>query len=285
MRQTWAILTPARHPRIASVQQIRKSACSKIGEMTIQTIDRPSDEEQKRRPIADLSVRREALRGCALFRPLTPAELEAVLARAVLQRFARGDTIMHRGDPATGMVVILQGRMRVSVSSIEGQETSLGVLGPGDVVGEMALLDGGERSTDVTAVEDGVSLVIQRGDFLPLLENNAGLCLRLMQVLCVRLRSTNRAVEEITTLSLSARLGRLLLRLAESCGVRTGQALRLDLRLSQKDLGTLVGASREKVNRQLRVWEQGGALVRERGYMVIRRPEVLAAADGETIDA
>ena len=79
-----------------------------------------------------------------------------------------------------------------------------------------------------------------------------------MQVLCARLRSTNRAVEEITTLTLSARLGRLLLRLAESCGARTEQALRLDLRLSQKDLGTLVGASREKVNRQLRVWEQNG---------------------------
>jgi CRP/FNR family transcriptional regulator, cyclic AMP receptor protein len=78
----------------------------------------------------------------------------------------------------------------------------------------MALLDGGDRSSHVTAVEEGVMLLIQRGDFLSLLENNAGLCLRLMHVLCDRLRGANRSVEEIAPLSLSARLGRLLLRLS-----------------------------------------------------------------------
>jgi CRP-like cAMP-binding protein len=191
----------------------------------------------------DLSVRREALRGCALFGPLTPAELETVLARAAIRRCARGGTIMRRGDPASGMVVILQGRVRVSVTSADGAETSLGMLGPGDVVGEMALLDGGERSADVSATEDCVLLTIQRGDFLPLLESSAGLCLRLMQVLCARLRETNRSVEEIATLSLSARLGRLLLRLARSYGRPMGGEVRLDVRLSQKDLATLARLS------------------------------------------
>ncbi|HEY6431917.1 MAG TPA: Crp/Fnr family transcriptional regulator [Acetobacteraceae bacterium] len=236
-----------------------------------------------RRWSVDLSARREALRGCALFRSLTADEIEAVLARAALQRFARNDTIMRRGDPATGMVVILQGRVRISITSAEGQETSLGVLGKGEVVGEMALLDGGERSADVTALDDGVLLLIQRGDFLPLLQASAGLCLRLMHVLCDRLRDTNRAVEEIATLALSERLGRLLLRLANSYGSRRENELRLELRLSQKDLGTLVGASREKVNRQIRLWEQNGALVHERGYMLIRKPEALVSGvhDGQ----
>ncbi len=240
---------------------------------------RPPMSAPARNGAPDLSVRREALRGCSLFGSLTPADLDAVLARAVLKRFTRGDVIMRRGDAAPGMTVILQGRMRIGVTSIEGQETSLGVLGAGDVVGEMALLDGGERSTDVTAVEDGVMLLIQRGDFLPLMERNARLCLGLMHVLCVRLRSANRSVEELATLRLSVRLGRLLLRLAESYGKRTDRGLRIDLRLSQKDLATLAGASRGKINHCLRLWEQHGALLREHGHLLIRNPEMLAAGE------
>lgn len=227
----------------------------------------------------DLSVRREALSRCSLFGSLTPADVDAVLARAVLKRFTCGDVIMRRGDPAPGMTVILQGRVRVGVTSIEGQEISLGVLGPGDVVGEMALLDGGERSTDVTPVEEGVMLLIQRSDFLPLMERNARLSLALMHVLCVRLRSAKRSLEELATLRLSVRLGRLLLRLAESYGERTDRGLRIDLRLSQKDLANLAGASRGKINHCLRLWEQQGALLREHGHLLIRNPDMLAAGE------
>jgi CRP-like cAMP-binding protein len=176
------------------------------------------------------------------------------------------------------MMVILRGRMRVSVTTAEGHEISLAVLGPGDVVGEIALLDGGQRSTDVTAIDEGVQLTIQRGDFLPLLQGNASLCLRLMEVLCERLREANRSLEELATLSLSARLGRLLIRLAASYGTGVGEGLRLGLRLSQKDLGTLIGASREKVNRQIHVWEQAGALMHDRGYLIICKPEILAGS-------
>jgi CRP/FNR family transcriptional regulator, cyclic AMP receptor protein len=226
----------------------------------------------------NLSARREALCECPLFRPLTAAELEAVLARAVMRRFTPGEVILRCGDHASGMMVILQGRVRVSITTAEGQEISLTVLGPGEVVGEIALLDGGERSADVKAVDEGVLLTIQRGDFLPLLQESASLCLRLMQVLCERLREANRSLEELATLSLPARLGRLLIRLATNYGTRVGGGLRLGVRLSQKDLGTLIGASREKVNRQIRVWEQAGALTNDRGYLIICKPEILAAS-------
>ena len=226
----------------------------------------------------DLSTRREALRQCPLFRPLTATELEAVLTRAMMRRIAPGEVILRCGDPASGMMVILQGRMRVSITTAEGHEISLTVLGPGDVVGEIALLDGGERSADVTAIDQGVLLTIHRGDFLPLLLDNASLRLRLMKVLCERLREAVRSVEEFATLSLSARLGRLLTRLAADYGSRVGGGLRLGVRLSQKDLGSLIGASREKVNRQIRVWEQGGVLMHDRGYLIICKPDILAAS-------
>jgi CRP/FNR family transcriptional regulator, cyclic AMP receptor protein len=228
-----------------------------------------------------LAVRREALRGCALFRHLTDAELKAVLARATIRHFRRGQVLMHRGDPATGMVVILRGLVRVSVTSAEGREISLGMLGTGDVVGEMALLDGSERSADVAATEDCVLLTINRSDFLPLLESNASLCLRLLSVLCARLRDANRLVEEIASLSLPVRLGHTLLRLASVHGSTANQEMRVGLRLSQKDLGTLVGASREKVNRQLRRWEQQGALVLGRGYLRILKPNLLTADESQ----
>ena len=229
-----------------------------------------------RTPNFDLSARREALRQCPMFRPLTATELEAVLTRAVMRRIAPGEVVLRCGDRATGMMVILQGRMRVSITTAEGHEISLTVLGPGSVVGEIALLDGGERSADVTAMDEGVLLTIQRGDFLPSLQDNASLCLRLMQILCDRLRESNRSLEELATLSLSARLGRLLMRLAADYGTHVGEELRLGVRLSQKDLGTLIGASREKVNRQIRVWEQAGALMHDRGYLIICKPEILA---------
>jgi CRP-like cAMP-binding protein len=211
-----------------------------------------------------------------MLRHLSDAELETLAMRATITRCDRGDTLLRRGDPATGMMVILQGRVRISITSADGREVSLGMLGPGNVVGEMALLDGGERSADVIATEDCVLLLIARSDFLPLLEGSPSLCLKMLEVLCSRLRDVNRSMEEIATLSLPERLGRILLRLARTCGGTASDELRLELRLSQKDLSTLVGASREKVNRQLRLWEQTGALMYERGYMHIRKPGVLA---------
>lgn len=220
-------------------------------------------------------MRREALRGCALFRSLTSGELDSILDRSALRRFSRNDVVMRRGDHGTGMVVILQGRMRVSITSPDGREISVSVLGPGDTVGEMALLDAAERSADVTAIQDGVLLDIQRRDFLPLLEASPSLCIRLMQSLSARLRDANRSLEELATLSLSARLGRLLLRLAG--GHRGTQELSLELSLSQKDLATMVGASREKVNRQLQLWKQQGVLADGAGCLVIRKPDILAA--------
>lgn len=229
-------------------------------------------------PAADLLARREALRATEFFRVLTQDEQEAVLTRSLTQRFPRNAVIFRRGDQGSGMLVVLQGRVRISVLSPEGQEVSLGVLGPGEVVGEMALLDGGTRSADVCAVDECVVLTIQRSHFLPLLQGNANLCLRLIEVLCARLRRSNLSVEEIATLDLSARLGRLLLRLGQNFGTRVGGGFRIDLKLSQKDLSTLIAGSREKVNRQLRLWEQDGVVATENGYLVIRRPDALADA-------
>lgn len=225
--------------------------------------------------------RRQALMASALFRVLTPAEQAHVLAHAVTRRFARNATVLRKGDEGTGMLIVLQGRLRVGVVTEDGQEVALNVLGPGDLIGEIALLDGGARSADVTALEDCQLLMVPRGYFLQLMQSNVDLCLRVVQVLCARLRRANASLEEIATLNLPARLGRLLLRLADQYGTDAAGARRIDLKVSQKDLGQLIAASREKVNKQLQVWRGQGVIRQEGGYLTILRPERLLATEEE----
>ena len=228
--------------------------------------------------VVDVAARRAALSRSALFQVLQPAEIDAVLAQAAVRRVARNETILRRGDASSGANIILTGRVRVGTMSEDGREVMLGVLGPGDVLGEMSVLDGEEVSADATALEDCVLLFIERARFLRLLRADSDLCLRLMAVLCRRQRRSNAALEDMALLDLGARLARLLLRLAQDYGAATARGTRIEVRLSQKDLGTLVGSSREKVNKQLREWEAAGAIGKEAGRLIILRRETLAAA-------
>ena len=228
----------------------------------------------------DMAARRAALAKSQLFGALEPAELDAVLAQAAVRRMARNAVILRQGDASTGALIVVAGRVRVSTMAPDGREVTLGVLGPGDVLGEMALLDGGEVSADATALEDCVLLAIERGRFLRLLRGSSDLCLRLMAVLCRRLRRSNAALEDMALLDLPTRLGRLLLRLAHDYGTPAALGTRIEVRLSQKDISSIVGGSREKVNRQLRLWEESGVLGKDSGRMVVLRPEALAAPDG-----
>jgi CRP-like cAMP-binding protein len=223
----------------------------------------------------DAAARRAILSRTQIFEGLPPADFDTVLSHVAVRRFGRGETILHRGDPSSGMFVIASGRVRISLVSEDGKEVTLGILGPGEVMGEMSLLDGGECSADAIAQEDCVMLVIERTQFLRLLRPNTELCLHLLAMLSRRLRRANAALEEMALFDLPARLGRLLLRLAGDYGAVDGNGTRIELKLSQRDLSTLVGGSREKVNKQLRRWEQDGVLAKEGSRMVILQPEAL----------
>jgi CRP/FNR family transcriptional regulator, cyclic AMP receptor protein len=227
----------------------------------------------------DAAERRQALAKTQLFQALQPNDLDAILARAMVKRVLRGEMIRRRGDPGTGMVIIVSGRVRISLVSEGGREVTLTVLGPGEVLGEMTLLDGGECSADATAQEDCVLLALERTQFLRLLRSNSDLCLHLMSVLCQRLRRSNAALEDMALLDLSTRLGRLLLRLCEDYGVTCPGGTRIEVKLSQKDLSSLAGASREKVNKQLRQWELEGIVGKDNGRLLVVKPHALAPLD------
>ena len=220
-------------------------------------------------PQHKLAARIEVLRRVPLFRKLTKQEIEAIAAHAVTQSFPRGGIILRKGDPASTMLIVVQGKVRIGLSTIEGRELNLRVMGPGDVIGEVSLLDGQDRSADAYALEDCVMLNVEREHFTSMLRNSSDLCLRLMSVLCDKLRRATVSVEEALLLDLSGRLGCHLQRMAHEHGTATSEGIRIDVRLSQSELASMIGASREKVNRQLKLWERQGRILNRDGHIIL----------------
>jgi CRP-like cAMP-binding protein len=220
-------------------------------------------------------ARRAALLASPLFQAMRPVELDEILKFSTERQCSRGAIIVQQGDEGSSMMAVLRGRVRVSVVSPEGREIVLNMISAGEVFGEIALLDGKPRSADVTAVEDTMLLVVERRHFVPFLWKNEDLYLRLLAVLCDRLRRTSLALEELALFELPERLARLLLKLAEDYGRPCPEGARIELKLSQRDLANQVASSRETVNKQLRVWRDEGVVSTAGGYIVIRRMDEL----------
>ena len=224
-------------------------------------------------------MKRDALLASQFFRAMRVEDLDEIIGFATERRFPRGTVIFGKGDPGTSMMAVLVGRVRASNVSADGKEVTLNVIGPGEVFGEFALLDGKPRSAAVTALEDTTVLVVERRNFLPFLLRNEMMVERLLVVLCDRLRRTSASLEEIALFELPVRLARLLLKLAADYGrpVPDGGGTRIDMKLSQRDLSTLVASSRESVNKLLRVWREDGAIDLIDGHIVLKRPQTLHA--------
>ncbi len=220
-------------------------------------------------------ARRRALVVSPLFQAMRPDELDAIVRLASEKQWPRGATIFQKGDEGSSMVAILSGRVRVSSISTEGREITLSFINAGEVFGEIALLDGKPRSADVVAIEPTHALIVERRVFLPFLKQNEDLFLRMLVVLCERLRQTSLALEEMALFDLPTRLARVLLKLMNDYGRPVPQGIRIDARMSQRDLAALVASSRESVNKQLRQWRADGVLDREAGRIIVFRAEEL----------
>lgn len=221
------------------------------------------------------AAHRDALLSCTLFTAMRPEELDRILAMGSERSYRRGQMIFLKGDTASSMMAVLKGSVRISTGSADGKEVTLNTIRTGEVFGEIALLDGQPRSADATAAEDSELLVIERRHFMPYLLANQDLMVRMMAVLCQRLRQTSDALSDIVMLDLSGRLARLLLRLAQDHGSTTPAGTRIEFKLSQRDIGTRVASTRESVNKQLQVWRDAGWLSLDRGYITLRHPDRL----------
>lgn len=223
------------------------------------------------------SAKRDVLATTDLFAGLARDDLDALAALSTERRATRDTVVVRRGDKDASLLILVSGRMRVSAVSAEGRELTLRVMEAGTFLGEIALLDGRARSADVTAMIDSTLLVVERAAFLPFLSERPELMLRLMALLCDRLRRSSAAYEDVALASLSSRLAKLLLDLAEQHGRMVPEGVRIRLKLSQKELSAQVAATRERVNKQLRQWHEQGLLGEQDGDMVVREPEKLRA--------
>lgn len=231
-----------------------------------------------RSPQINQAMKRDALLSSAFFRAMKPAEIDEILGFATERRFPRGTTIMSKGEPGTSMMAVLAGRIRIGNVSHDGKEVTLNVIGPGEIVGEIALLDGKPRSADAVATEDTTVMVVERRDFLPFMVRHETLVERVLTVLCDRLRRTSMALEEIALFEVPARLARLLVKLAGEYGrPEPGGGVRIGLKLSQRDLSNLVASSRESVNKQLKVWRDAKLIDLIEGHVVILKQKDLEA--------
>jgi CRP-like cAMP-binding protein len=212
--------------------------------------------------------RRRILRRSALFARLPDDEIDKMFEHAVIRRYAADAQIFYKGDPGSSMMAVLRGRVVIRAPSSDGKEVILNIINEGEIFGEIALLDGKERTADATAMTDCELLVIARRSFLPLLER-PDFMRELLNVLCERLRRTSEQVEDVLFLDVAACIAKTLLRFAKADDAPQPSA-RIVLGLSQREIGNLIGASREKVNRRLQAWRRAGIITVDKGTIFIR---------------
>jgi CRP/FNR family transcriptional regulator, cyclic AMP receptor protein len=219
---------------------------------------------------------RDVLRRSALFARLTEQETDAVLAHSRTVRYKAGAQIFAKGDPGDSMMAVLSGRVSVDAPSSDGRQVVLSVLRVGEVFGEIALIDGKERTADVSALTDCEILIVPRRSLWSLIERRPDICIDLLLVLCDRLRHTTEQVEDLAFLHLETRMAKVLLRLLEESGEPRARAEPAAVRISQRALGERVGGSRESVNKHLNAWKELGIVSIEKGAIVIRDIAALA---------
>jgi CRP/FNR family cyclic AMP-dependent transcriptional regulator len=207
-----------------------------------------------------------------LFKNLDPSIILRLASYAVTQRVKAGTTLFCKGDAGSGLYAICSGRVKITVPSEQGKDAVLNSIGSGEIFGEIALLDGGPRTADAVAVENCEFMVIERRDFVELMRDNPDIALRIIEVLCARLRRTSEQVEDVVFLGMPARLAKTLIRLFDISSAAGGQAI---VRTTQREISQIIGTSRESTNKQLREWQQRKWLKLERGTITILAPEAL----------
>jgi CRP-like cAMP-binding protein len=230
-------------------------------------------------PHASRAQRRAFLESVDLFAGLAPSMLDRLVELSATRSLEAGEVLCHKGDAAGQLYGVLSGRLKVVGSSSEGREVVFVVMGPGEVTGEIALIDGRPRSATIVAIEPSELVVISRRDFLAFLRENRDAAIQLCLVLAGYVRRLSDTVEDAYYHKLPVRLAKKLLVLAREHGQETPEGLRIGVKLSQRELGELVGKTREAVNKQLRSWTDAGWIATVDGHLVIRdleRIEVLA---------
>jgi CRP-like cAMP-binding protein len=226
-----------------------------------------------------------ALRGVALFRGLPDTELAGLAGCVVRKRYERDQVIFWQGERGHGLYIVARGHVGISRRGPQGEELLLTLAGPGEYFGELALIDQAPRSAGATALDDCRLLFLPRDAFRAFLEAHPAALWTCLEVIVGQLRRLTTVADDIALLDLRGRLARCLLRLADQGAIAgaglMGQARREGARITQQHLANMLGATRERVNKQLQGLAEEGAIMLERGQVRILDRAALEAAGAQ----
>ncbi|HET7848269.1 MAG TPA: Crp/Fnr family transcriptional regulator [Pseudolabrys sp.] len=216
--------------------------------------------------------KRGVFRAHPFFKDLDASVIDQFALHAVARKVKKSTVIFRKGEVGSTLYAVTAGSIRISSSSEDGKDTTFNLILPGQIFGEISCFDGRERTASAVAIEDSELIAIERRDFMHLLREHPEVAVRLIEVLCGRLRHTSEQVEDIVFLGLPERLAKVLLYLHR----RSPEAPARDkIRVTQREISQMIGASRESANKQLRSWERKKWLKLERGGLIILAPDAL----------
>jgi CRP/FNR family transcriptional regulator, cyclic AMP receptor protein len=216
--------------------------------------------------------RQRLLREHPLFSGLPDEIIERLSSYAIMKDVKRGTTIFTKGEAGNSLFAVCEGSVKMTSPSADGKDAVFNLINEGAIFGEIALLDGRPRTADAVAATDCQLMVIDRRDFLPLLRSQQELAIKIIDVLCERLRRTSEQVEDIMFLDLPGRLAKALLRLTDDASRKDRK-----LTMTQGEIGEIIGMSRESTNKQLRDWQDRKWIKLERGGISVLQPNALQA--------
>ena len=212
------------------------------------------------------------LRAHPFFKDLGNTIIDRLAPRVITTRVKKGSAIFHKGDIGSKLYAVRAGAVRISAPSEQGKDAIFNLVVPGELFGEIAFLDGGQRSADAVAIDNCELMVIERRDFIPILRDDPEVAIRLINILCARLRRTSEQVEDIVFLGLPNRLAKVLLHLHQPSATALPSS---KIHVTQREISQMIGVSRESANKQLHDWQRRKWLKLERGGIVIFAPDAL----------
>ncbi len=217
--------------------------------------------------------KRRLLKASNLFKSLSDADLDAMVSVVRLTSVNARKELFHRGDPASQLYIVVRGRLKALVSSPNGGEIVFNIVGPGEVLGELAVLNNTMRTATVQAIDVCELLSLRQADLFEFLRSHPEAAIKLCRVLAGRVSNLSELVADMQFLNLPFRLAKKLVAMGQAYGQEQDDGLRIKLKLSQEEWGELVGATRESINKQFRAWTKEGLIHLDRGCIVLARPK------------
>lgn len=225
------------------------------------------------------------IRDCSLFQRLSADQLSRLERRARMREFPRNSAIFLPSDVADGVFLLGQGRVRICSNTTDGKQAILAFIDPGEVFGELSLVQGGEREERAEAAVDSTVILLPGDELRQILEESAPLALGVTKLIGLRRKRIERRLRNLLFRSNRDRLGHLLLELTEQYGKVVDDSVLLDIKLSHQELASLIGVTRETVTTLLGEMQVEGLLLISRQKVIIRNLRRLSASLDTTVPA